>query len=166
MHRVEIMTGQYQILNNVKMGENVTIFHFVNLYGCSIGNNTKIGSFVEIQKNVTIGTDCKISSHSFVCEGVKIGNGVFVGHNVTFINDRFPKAINSEGALKTEQEWTLEETIIEDQVSIGSGSTIMCGITIGKNSLIGAGSLVTKNIPPNVVAYGNPAKVIKKLEEP
>ncbi len=157
------MTGSYQIINNVTLGKDVKIFHFVNLYGCTIGDNTKIGTFVEIQKNAFIGSNCKISSHSFICEGVKIGNGVFIGHNVTFTNDKYPKAVNSEGSLKNESEWVLEETIIEDEVAIGSGSTILSGITIGKRSLIGAGSVVTKNIPPNVIAYGNPAKVIKKI---
>ena len=163
MLRVKFMNGNYQIINNVNLGKNVSIFHFVNLYGCTIGDNTKIGSFVEIQKNSFIGSNCKISSHSFICEGVKIGNGVFIGHGVTFINDKHPQAVNAQGELKNESEWILEETLIEDQVSIGSGCTILSGITIGKNSLIGAGSVVTKDIPANVVAYGNPAKVMKKI---
>lgn len=159
------MSEKYQLIDNVNLGKNVKIFHFVNLYGCTIGDNTKIGTFVEIQKNVSIGSNCKISSHSFICEGVKIGNGVFIGHNVTFTNDRYPGAVNKDGSLKQESDWTLEKTIIEDHVAIGSGSTILMGLTIGKNSLIGAGSVVTKSIPANVVVYGNPAKIIKNRSE-
>ncbi len=148
-----------QSISNVRVGENVKIFKFVNIYGCQIGDNTKIGSFVEIQKGVIIGKNCKISSHTFVCEGVKIGNGVFVGHNVSFINDMYPKAANEDGSLQTEADWTVVETIIEDGVSIGTGATILGGIKIGKNALVGAGSVVTKDVPAGATVMGNPAKV-------
>jgi acetyltransferase-like isoleucine patch superfamily enzyme len=150
-------------INNVKLGENVKIFDFVNLYGCTIGDNTKIGTFVEIQKNATIGKNCKISSHTFICEGVHIGDGVFVGHNVTFINDKIPRAVNPDGSLQTEADWKLEETFVKDGASIGSSATIMCGVTIGENAIVGAGAVVTKDVPPNTVVAGVPAKVIKKL---
>ncbi len=150
-------------LNNVKLGENVKIFDFVNLYGCSIGDNTKIGTFVEIQKNATIGKNCKISSHTFICEGVHIGDGVFVGHNVTFINDKIPRAVNPDGSLQTEADWKLEETFVKNGASIGSSATILCGVTIGENAIVGAGAVVTKDVPPNTVVAGVPAKVIKKL---
>ena len=151
-------------LNNVKLGKDVKIFDFVNLYGCSIDDGTKVGTFVEIQKNATIGKNCKISSHTFICEGVHIEDNVFVGHNVTFINDKLPRATNLDGSMQTEADWKVEETFIKKGVSIGSSSTIMCGITIGENSIIGAGAVVTKDIPPNSIAVGVPAKVIKKLK--
>jgi len=151
-------------INNVKLGKDVKIFDFVNLYGCSIDDGTKVGTFVEIQKNATIGKNCKISSHTFICEGVHIEDNVFVGHNVTFINDKLPRATNIDGSLQTEADWKVEETFIKKGASIGSSSTIMCGITIGENSIIGAGAVVTKNIPPNSIAVGVPAKVIKKLK--
>ncbi len=150
-------------INNVKLGEDVKIFDFVNLYGCSIDDRTKVGTFVEIQKGASIGKDCKISSHTFICEGVHIGDGVFVGHNVTFINDKFPRAVNPDGSMQTEEDWELIETFIKDRVSIGSSSTIMGGITIGENSVIGAGAVVTKDVPPNTVVAGVPAKVIKTI---
>ncbi len=150
-------------INNVKLGENVKIFDFVNLYGCTIGDNTKIGTFVEIQKNATIGKNCKISSHTFICEGVHIGDGVFVGHNVTFINDKIPRAVNPDGSLQTEADWKLEETFVKNGASIGSSATILCGVTIGENAIVGAGAVVTKDVPPNTVVAGVPAKVIKKL---
>jgi acetyltransferase-like isoleucine patch superfamily enzyme len=150
-------------INNVKLGENVKIFDFVNLYGCTIGDNTKIGTFVEIQKNATIGKNCKISSHTFICEGVHIGDGVFVGHNVTFINDKIPRAVNPDGSLQTEADWKLVETYVKNGASIGSSATIMCGVTIGENAIVGAGAVVTKDVPPNTVVAGVPAKVIKKL---
>ncbi|MCP5061923.1 MAG: N-acetyltransferase [Ignavibacteriae bacterium] len=150
-------------INNVKLGRDVKIFDFVNLYGCSIDDRTKVGTFVEIQKGASIGKDCKISSHTFICEGVHIGDGVFVGHNVTFINDKFPRAVNPDGSMQTEEDWKLIETFIKDRVSIGSSSTIMGGITIGENSVIGAGAVVTKNVLPNTVVAGVPAKVIKTL---
>lgn len=152
-------------LNKVMVGEDVKIFDFVNAYQCTIGDRTKVGTFVEIQKNATIGKDCKISSHSFICEGVKIGNGVFIGHNVTFINDMYPRAVNPDGSMQTEADWQVVETIIEDQVSIGSSATILGGLRIGKNSIIGAGSVVTKNVPENTIVAGNPAKVIRKINQ-
>ena len=147
-------------LKNVKLGKNtlITDESLVNLYGCKIGDNTKIGPFVEIQKNAIVGKNCKISSHTFICEGVEIKDNVFVGHNVTFINDKMPGAVNNDGNLKTDKDWKLEKTIINEGVSIGSGSTILCGIEIGVNTMIGAGSVVTKNIKASVTAYGNPAK--------
>ncbi len=150
-------------INNVKLGKDVKIFDFVNLYGCSIDDGTKVGTFVEIQKGATVGKNCKISSHTFICEGVHIGDGVFVGHNVTFINDKYPRSVNPDGSMQTEEDWELIETFIKNRVSIGSSSTIMGGITIGENSIIGAGAVVTKDVPPNVVVAGVPAKVIKEL---
>lgn len=150
-------------INNVKLGENVKIFDFVNLYGCSIGDNTKVGTFVEIQKNASIGKNCKISSHTFICEGVHIGNNVFVGHNVTFINDKHPRAANPDGTMQTEADWKVIETFVKDGASIGSSSTIMCGITIGENAIVGAGAVVTKDVPPNTIVAGVPAKIIRKI---
>ena len=147
-------------LKNVKLGKNVAIVNesLVNIYDCSIGNNTKIGPFVEIQKNVEIGSNCKISSHTFICEGVEIKENVFIGHNVTFINDKNPAAVNDEGLLKNDNDWILENTIVKNGVSIGSGSTIMCGIEIGENAVIGAGSVVTKNVNNYSTVFGNPAR--------
>jgi acetyltransferase-like isoleucine patch superfamily enzyme len=149
-------------INNVILGENVKIYDFVNLYGCSINDNSKIGTFVEIQKNAIIGKNCKISSHTFICEGVEIGDNVFVGHNVTFINDKYPRATNEKGELQSEEDWVVTKTIVEKGASIGSSATIMCGISIGENAIIGAGSVVTKNVPPNSTYAGVPAKMIKK----
>ncbi len=157
------LENERQSISNVQVGENVKIFKFVNLYGCTIGDNTKIGSFVEIQKGVIIGKNCKISSHTFICEGVKIGDGVFVGHNVSFINDMQPRAINPDGSLQTEKDWQLVETIVEDGASIGTGATILGGIRIGKNAMVGAGAVVTKDVPENAVVVGNPAKVIRYI---
>lgn len=150
-------------LVDVKLGKDVAIYDFVNLYGCTIGDNTKIGSFVEIQKNSFIGKNCKISSHTFICEGVEIEDGVFIGHNVTFINDKFPKAVNNEGNMKTEDDWKLEKTFVKKGASIGSSATILCGVTIGENAAIGAGSVVTKDVLPNTTVAGNPAVLIKKV---
>ncbi|MDB5227220.1 MAG: acetyltransferase [Bacteroidota bacterium] len=152
-----------QSLNNVSVGKNVKIFDFVNAYNCSIDDNSKIGAFVEIQKGVTIGKNCKISSHSFVCEGVHIENNVFIGHGVMFTNDRFPRATNPDGTQQTDKDWKVIKTFVKEGASIGSNATILCGITIGENALIGAGSVVTKDIPSNSIAAGNPAKVIKKI---
>lgn len=151
-------------INNVKLGKDVKIFDFVNLYGCSIDDGTKIGTFVEIQKNATIGKNCKISSHTFICEGVHIEDNVFVGHNVTFINDKIPRATNEDGSLQNETNWKVVETFIKRGASIGSSSTIMCGVTVGENSVIGAGAVVTKDIPANSVAVGVPARILKKTK--
>lgn len=148
---------------NVKLGKDVKIYDFVNLYGCTIGDNSKIGTFVEIQKNASIGKNCKISSHTFICEGVHIEDNVFIGHNVTFINDKFPRSTNDEGNLQTEENWKVIETYIKKGASIGSSATIMCGITVGENAIVGAGAVVTKDVPPNTVAGGVPAKIIKRL---
>ena len=152
-------------LMNVKVGKGVKIFNFVNAYGCSIDDGSKIGAFVEIQKGASIGKNCKISSHTFICEGVHIEDNVFVGHNVTFINDRFPRSVNADGSIQTEADWKLEETRIKKGASIGSSVTILCGITIGENSVIGAGSVVTKNIPDNTIAAGNPAKIFRRTDQ-
>lgn len=145
-------------LNNVKLGKNVKIFDFTNLYGCEIGDGTKVGTFVEIQKNAIIGKNCKISSHTFICEGVHIGDNVFVGHNVTFINDKYPRATNEDGSMQTEADWKVEETFVGNGVSIGSSSTILCGIKIGDKAMIGAGSVVTKDVPEGAVVMGVPAR--------
>ena len=153
-----------QSLNNVLVGDNVKIYDFVNAYSCSIDDNSKVGTFVEIQKNVTIGKNCKISSHSFLCEGVIIEDNVFIGHGVMFINDSFPRATNLDGTSQTEKDWVVIKTIIKKGASIGSNATILCGIEIGENSLIGAGSVVTKNVPSNSIVAGNPAKIIKNLK--
>ncbi len=153
-----------QSINNVKIGKDVRIFNFVNAYGCSIDDNTKIGAFVEIQKGATIGKNCKISSHTFICEGVHIADNVFVGHNVTFINDKFPRATNEAGSLQTENDWRCVETQILEGASIGSSATILCGITIGKRAIIGAGSIVTKDVPEKAIVAGNPARIIKYID--
>lgn len=158
------INNEKQSLNNVEMGENVRIFNFVNAYGCKIDDGSKVGAFVEIQKGATIGKNCKISSHTFICEGVHIGDGVFVGHNVTFINDKTPRAVNLDGSMQTDEDWTLIETHIQDYVSIGSSATIMGGIKIGKGALIGAGAVVTKDVPEFAVVVGNPAKIVKYLK--
>lgn len=150
------------ISDDVKLGSNVKLSRFINLYGCSIGDNTKLGSFVEVQKNATIGSNCKISSHSFICEGVEIENEVFIGHNVTFINDKYPRAVNPDGGLQTEEDWKVAPTLIKKGVTIGSGSTILCDITVGENAFVGAGSVVTRNVLPNTIVAGNPAKVVTK----
>jgi acetyltransferase-like isoleucine patch superfamily enzyme len=150
-------------INNVHLGKDVKIFDFVNLYGCSIDDNSKIGTFVEIQKNATVGKNCKISSHTFICEGVHIEDNVFVGHNVTFINDKHPRSVNVDGSMQTEADWKVEKTFIKKGASIGSSATILCGVTVGENSIIGAGAVVTKDVPPNTIVAGVPAKVIKEL---
>ena len=147
---------------DVKLGRDVKIMSFVNLYGCEIGDNTKIGTFVEIQKGTHVGKNCKISSHSFLCEGVTIEDEVFIGHNVTFINDKYPEATNKDGSLQNDNDWNCVPTIIKKGASIGSGSTLLCGITIGSKAIVGAGSVVTKDIPDNAIAAGVPAKIINK----
>src|SRR5712692_7905581 len=141
-------TSCQRIADDVRLGQDVKIYDFVNLYGCTIGDRTKIGTFVEIQKGATIGSDCKISSHTFICEGVTIEDGVFVGHNVVFINDRYPRATNLDGGLQTEADWAVQETLVKRGASIGSGSVILCSVIIGENAIVGAGSVVTKNVPP------------------
>jgi acetyltransferase-like isoleucine patch superfamily enzyme len=153
------------IAPDVKLGKNVKIFKFVNLYGCEVDDNTKIGCFVEIQKKAKIGKNCKISSHTFICEGVTIEDDVFVGHNVTFINDKYPKATNGGGRLQTEEDWTVQPIMVEKGASIGSGSTILSNVRIGENAIIGAGSVVTHDVPPNSIVAGNPAKLIRRIKE-
>jgi len=150
-------------LVNVKVGQGVRIFNFVNAYGCSIDDNSKVGAFVEIQKGATIGKNCKISSHTFICEGVHIEDNCFVGHGVMFTNDLFPRATNPDGSAQTEADWKLVETFVKKGASIGSNATIICGVTIGENALIGAGAVVTKDVPANTIVAGNPAKILKTL---
>ena len=149
-------------LVNVRVGEGVKIFNFVNAYGCEIGAGTKVGTFVEIQKNARIGRNCKISSHSFICEGVEIGDEVFVGHNVSFINDKFPRAANPDGSMQTEADWHVVPTRVGNRASIGTSATILCGLTIGEGAIIGAGSVVTKDVPAGATVAGNPARVMKR----
>jgi acetyltransferase-like isoleucine patch superfamily enzyme len=149
---------------DVKLGENVKLSKFINLYGCEIGDQTKIGAFVEIQKNARVGRNCKISSHTFICEGVTIEDDVFIGHGVTFINDSYPRATNGRGQLQTEADWKVERTLIRQGASIGSGATILSNVTVGCNSIVGAGSVVTKDVPPNTIVAGNPAKVLRGIE--
>jgi acetyltransferase-like isoleucine patch superfamily enzyme len=146
---------------DVKLGKNVKLSKFINLYGCEVGDDTKIGAFVEIQKNSKIGKNCKISSHTFVCEGVTIEDDAFVGHGVTFINDSYPRATTPDGQLQTEQDWKVEKTLVKSRASIGSGSTILSNVVIGENAIVGAGSVVTKDVPANAIVAGNPAKVLR-----
>jgi len=148
-------------IRDVKFGVGVIVHEFVNIYECSIGDHTKIGTFVEIQKGVRIGKNCKISSHTFICEGVTIEDDVFVGHNVTFINDRYPHAMTATGQLQTEADWVCIPTLVKRGASIGSSATLLCGITIGENAIVGAGSVVTKDVPPNTIVVGNPAHVLR-----
>lgn len=150
-----------QSLQDVRLGKDVRIYDFVNAYGCSIGDGSKVGTFVEIQKGVSIGKNCKISSHTFICEGVKIADHVFVGHNVTFINDKFPRATNPDGTLQTASDWSCVETFVEEGASIGSSVTVLCGVRIGKGSTVGAGSVVTRDVPEHAVVAGNPARIIR-----
>lgn len=150
-------------LVNVKVGQGVRIFNFVNAYGCSIDDNSKIGAFVEIQKGASIGKNCKVSSHTFICEGVHIEDNVFIGHGVMFTNDLFPRATNADGSQQTDADWKLVETFVKKGASIGSNATILCGITIGENAMIGAGAVVTKDVPANAVVAGNPGKILKQL---
>jgi acetyltransferase-like isoleucine patch superfamily enzyme len=151
-----------RIAPNVKLGQRVKIFAFTNLYGCELGDDVKIGAFVEIQKGARVGHRCKISSHSFLCEGVTLEEEVFIGHNVTFINDRFPRATNADGSPQTEADWTCLPTVVKRGASIGSGATILCGITIGEGATVGAGSVVTKDVPRSAVVAGNPARVLRR----
>lgn len=154
-----------RIAPDVKLGNDVRIFAFVNLYGCSIGDNSKIGTFVEIQKNAQIGRNVKISSHTFICEGVQIEDEVFIGHNVSFINDKYPRATNLEGALQTESDWNVVPTIVKRGASIGTSATILCGVTIGEFAVVGAGSVVTRDVPPYTVVAGNPARILRSQEK-
>jgi acetyltransferase-like isoleucine patch superfamily enzyme len=157
------MTEYRCIGPDVKLGKGVRLSKFVNLYGCDVGDDTKIGAFVEIQKNARVGKNCKISSHTFVCEGVTIEDNVFIGHSVTFINDSYPRATTADGALQTEADWRVEPTVVKRGASIGSGATILANVTIGENALIGAGSVVTRDVPPNTIAAGNPARPLRSL---
>ena len=153
-----------KVAADVKLGQGVIIFDFVNLYGCEIGDNTKIGTFVEIQKGAKIGNNCKISSHTFICEGVAIADNVFVGHSVAFINDRYPRATSRGGRLQTDDDWECNPTFVKEGASIGSGATVLSGITIGEHAIVGAGSVVTRNVPPGTIVAGNPAKVLRKIK--
>ena len=152
------------IAPDVKLGANVKLSKFINLYGCEIGDDTKIGAFVEIQKNASVGKNCKISSHTFICEGVAIEDEVFIGHGVTFTNDLYPRATTSGGQLQTEEDWKVEPTLVQRGASIGSGATILARVTIGENAIVGAGSVVTKDVPPNTIVVGNPARVIRVVD--
>jgi UDP-2-acetamido-3-amino-2,3-dideoxy-glucuronate N-acetyltransferase len=153
------------IAPDVKLGKDVKIYDFVNLYGCEIGDESKIGTFVEIQRGVRIGRRVKISSHTFICEGVQIEDQVFVGHGVTFINDKYPRATTSSGELQSDRDWTVVPTVVRRGASIGSGSTILCGVEIGERAIVGAGSVVTRNVPPGAIVAGNPARVLRPVEE-
>lgn len=153
----------HSIADDVKLGKDVKLANFINLYGCVIGDNTKIGTFVEVQKNAFIGKNCKIQSHTFICEGVTIEDDVFVGHGVTFINDKYPHATNGNGGMQTEADWTVVPTIVKKGASVGSGSTILCNVTIGEKSIVGSGSVVTKDVPPGAIVAGNPARIIRKI---
>ena len=152
------------IAPDVKLGENVKLSKFINLYGCEVGEHTKIGAFVEIQQNATVGKNCKISSHTFICEGVTIEDDVFIGHSVTFINDSYPRATIG-GRLQTEKDWRVERTLVKKGASVGSGATILANVTIGENAIVGAGSMVTKDVPANSIVAGNPARLLRVLEE-
>ena len=153
------------IAPDVKLGRNVKLSKFINMYGCTVGDDVKIGAFVEIQKNASIGNNCKISSHSFICEGVTIEDAVFIGHSVTFINDMYPRATAAGGALQTEADWKVDKTVVKKGASIGSGCTILANVTIGEGAIIGAGSVVTKDVPPNAIVAGNPAKFLRFVAE-
>jgi acetyltransferase-like isoleucine patch superfamily enzyme len=158
------MRGEFCLVApDVTLGRDVAIYNFVNLYGCAIGDRTKIGSFVEIQKGVRVGRDCKVSSHTFICEGVHIEDEVFIGHNVNFINDKYPRATNVAGALQTEADWHVEPTTVRRGASIGTGATILGGLEIGERAIVGAGAVVTRSVPPNSIVAGNPARVIKTV---
>lgn len=152
------------ISDDVKLGKNVKLANFINLYGCTIGDNTKIGTFVEIQKNAVVGRNCKIQSHTFICEGVTIEDNVMVGHGVTFINDPYPRATAPDGSLQTEADWVVVPTLVKKGASIGSGATILCNVTIGENAIVGAGSVVTRDVPANAIVAGNPARFIRNIE--
>ena len=161
-----VQTSMLQKISpDVKLGEGVKIYDFVNLYGCEIGDNTKIGTFVEVQKGAKIGRNCKISSHTFICEGVTIEDDVFISHNVTFINDMYPRATVEGGGLQTEKDWVCIPTLVKKGASVGSSVTLLCGVTVGERAIIGAGSVVTKDVPPDTIVAGNPARVLRKINE-
>ena len=153
------------IAPDVKLGRDVKLSKFINLYGCEIGDETRVGAFVEVQKNATIGKSCKISSHTFICEGVTIEDNVFIGHGVTFINDSYPRATTAYGQLQTEADWKVERTVVKKGASIGSGATILSRVSVGENAIVGAGSVVTKDVPTNTIVVGNPAKVLRRIEQ-
>lgn len=161
------MSDQFlqRIAPDVKLGQGVKLFAFVNLYGCTVGENSKIGTFVEIQKGARIGKSCKVSSHTFICEGVEIEDEVFIGHGVTFINDKFPRATNTDGSMQSDVDWKCEKTLVKRGASIGSGSTILCGVTIGEFAVVGAGSVVTRDVPDGAIVAGNPARVLPRKQQ-
>ncbi len=159
------MEKYLSIAPDVKLGKDVRLSKFINLYGCEIGDETKIGAFVEIQKNATVGKRCKVSSHTFVCEGVTIEDNVFIGHSVTFINDIYPRATTADGGLQTEADWNVARTRIKKGASLGSGSTILANVTVGENAIVGAGSVVTKDVPANAIVAGNPAKILRYIDK-
>lgn len=152
-----------KIAPTVKLGKDTKVYDFVNLYGCEVGDRTKVGTFVEIQKGAKIGADCKISSHTFICEGVTIEDGVFVGHNVSFINDKYPRSVNADGSMQTEADWSVVTTLVKKGASIGTSTTVLCGVTIGEGAIVGAGSVVTKDVPAHTIVAGVPARVIRKV---
>jgi acetyltransferase-like isoleucine patch superfamily enzyme len=159
------MRGQFCLIaDDVKLGRDVAIYNFVNLYGCEIGDGTKIGSFVEIQKGVRVGSNCKVSSHTFICEGVTIEDEVFIGHNVNFINDKYPRATSANGALQSDSDWSVTPTLVRRGASIGTGATILGNVEIGERAIVGAGAVVTKNVPPGVTVAGNPARILRRDE--
>lgn len=160
------MNDFLSIAPDVKLGQGVRLSKFINLYGCEIGDDCKIGAFVEVQKNAKVGKRCKISSHSFICEGVTIEDGVFIGHSVVFINDVYPRATSADGSLQTERDWAVERTLIKTGASIGSGSTILANVTVGENAIVGAGSVVTKDVPANSIVAGNPARLLRYIVNP
>ena len=164
-HNDSVSAGEFtSVAASVKLGKDVKLGKFINLYGCEIGDETKIGAFVEIQKNAYIGRRCKISSHTFNCEGVTIEDNVFIGHNVAFVNDTFPRATSPAGELQTGDDWVVEKTLVKKGASIGSGATILSNVTIGERAIVGAGSVVTRDVPPDVIVIGNPARVLRKLD--